>query len=686
MKLCLNMIVKNEAKRITRALESAVQFIDSYVITDTGSTDETGKVITEYFRAHQIPGIIHHAPFKDWSQARNAALITARSMQRRFGWDYALLMDADMQLVMKDFPKFKAMLAGGLSYDMEQRAGSLHYGNRRLISAKATGLYKGVTHEYLDVHSSGLVPPDVAYFHDHADGANRPEKYKRDIALLLGGIAAEPNNERYFYYLAQSYRDAGDLANAKLWYKKRVDAGGWAEEQWSAQVKLAGVFKDEGNEAEFIRNMLIAYNMRPSRAETLYELANYFRNDREIGGVKYPAKQNVAALFAEVGMTIPRTTDLLFVDDHVYESGLKEEFTITGFYNEQKRSKAFKVASDLSLMPGPYPSGREVARSNLYWYLPKLADVCPSFVSKRIPFEPPENWIALNPSVTNHGPDDRLYCNVRTVNYRIDDQGRYLIRATDGTANDSNPINTRNFLLDMGFDPMTDTKPSAVELLPPGNMPCEFKPVIGLEDSRLFSADGQLWTSSTVRQIHWDGNCEQLLAPIERRMGGTFYGQWKRMLPANRVTEKNWAPIGLRPDDHREFLFMHRPGVTINDNGVIVHNTPSGLTNDIISGGSQLIGFGPGYLALVHTAHQLPNSPCRYYYHRWAVYDAADFKLIALSLPFVFDDKQIEFAAGLARHPTKKGTLVISYGSRDAEARIATINEVEIARHIWSPK
>lgn len=679
-KLCLNMIVKNEAARITRALDSVSQFIDCYAIADTGSTDGTEKTIKKYFDDRFIPGIVTHAPFKNWSQARNAALLAARAMQRRYGWDYAILMDADMSLVMNDFDKFHRALAGGLAYDMEQRAGSLHYANRRLVSVKATGLYRGVTHEYLDIDSSGLIGPSIAYFDDHADGANRPEKFKRDIALLLGGVAAEPNNERYFYYLAQSYRDAGDLPNAKLWYQKRIDAGGWAEEQWSAQVNLAHCFRDEGNEAEFIRNMLLAYNMRPSRAEPMYDLAHYFRMKDN--------RQNIAALFAEQGLTIPRTNDLLFVNDHVYTSGLKEEYTITGFYNEQKRARAFQVASDLSLQPGPYPSGREVARANMFWYLPKLGEVCPSFTSKRIPFEPPENWTALNPSVTNHGTDDRLWCVVRTVNYRINEHGQYLIKSNDGTANDSNPINTRNWLLDMGMDPMTDTKPDANEILNPTNMPCEFKPVIGFEDMRLFSAQGALWTSSTVRQIHPDGNCEQVLAKLTRRMGGTMIenADWKRMLPKARETEKNWAPIGVRPDYHSQFLWMHRPGVTINDDGEIVHNNPTGLTNDILSGGSQLIGFGPGYIALIHTAHQLPNSPCRYYYHRWAVYEPKEFKLVALSLPFVFDDKQIEFAAGLARHPTKKGTMVISYGSRDAEARIATIDEQEVARFIWAPK
>ena len=54
--LCLNMIVKNESKIITRLFDSDSSIIDSYCICDTGSTDDTIKIITEYFEKKNIPG------------------------------------------------------------------------------------------------------------------------------------------------------------------------------------------------------------------------------------------------------------------------------------------------------------------------------------------------------------------------------------------------------------------------------------------------------------------------------------------------------------------------------------------------------------------------------------------------------------------------------------------------------
>ena len=42
--LCLNMIVKNESKIITRLFDSVIKIIDCYCICDTGSTDNTKEI------------------------------------------------------------------------------------------------------------------------------------------------------------------------------------------------------------------------------------------------------------------------------------------------------------------------------------------------------------------------------------------------------------------------------------------------------------------------------------------------------------------------------------------------------------------------------------------------------------------------------------------------------------------
>jgi len=64
--ICLNMIVKNESKIITRMLESVSSIIDCYCICDTGSTDDTLEVISTFFKNKNIPGKIVIEPFKNF--------------------------------------------------------------------------------------------------------------------------------------------------------------------------------------------------------------------------------------------------------------------------------------------------------------------------------------------------------------------------------------------------------------------------------------------------------------------------------------------------------------------------------------------------------------------------------------------------------------------------------------------
>jgi len=66
--ICLNMIVKNESHIILETLENILSTlkIDYWVISDTGSTDNTPQLIKEFFQSRNIPGELKHDPWKDF--------------------------------------------------------------------------------------------------------------------------------------------------------------------------------------------------------------------------------------------------------------------------------------------------------------------------------------------------------------------------------------------------------------------------------------------------------------------------------------------------------------------------------------------------------------------------------------------------------------------------------------------
>src|SRR3978361_61262 len=88
MRICLNMIVKNESRVIERCLRSAKPFIDSWAISDTGSTDGTQQIIRDIMS--DLPGELIERPWVDFATNRNEAL----ALSQKHG-DYALVIDAD---------------------------------------------------------------------------------------------------------------------------------------------------------------------------------------------------------------------------------------------------------------------------------------------------------------------------------------------------------------------------------------------------------------------------------------------------------------------------------------------------------------------------------------------------------------------------------------------------------------
>ena len=97
------------------------------------------------------------------------------------------------------------------------------------------------------------------------------DKFERDIRLLLEGLKQEPENHRYWFYLAQSYRDAGRTAKAAKAYAKRAEMGGWDEEAWNARLQEARCLRSSETTAGFcVRRSRPSISARnaPSRSTT----------------------------------------------------------------------------------------------------------------------------------------------------------------------------------------------------------------------------------------------------------------------------------------------------------------------------------------------------------------------------------------------------------------------------------
>lgn len=634
-------------------LSAIAPHISCWVIGDTGSTDETPEFIRSFFAERNLPGELHSFPFVNFEQARNEAL--ERAYTSGLSYDYLLLADADMELVVED-ADFRSKLEAS-SYMLLQRAG-ISYWNTRLVRRDTGARYSGVTHECLVVPAGGQQLHGV-WYKDHASGANRVDKFARDIRLLSEALEQDPENQRYWYYLAQSYRDAGRAREAAEAYAKRAAMGGWDEEAWNARLQEARCLRSLGDEGGFLRAAVAAFNQRPHRAEPLYDLARFYRER---------GMNDAGVLFAEAGLAVKRPEhDILFIEDYIYPTGLLEEYSICANYSTDpgRKGRGFAACNWLALSRDVPQGAHDLARSNLYYYLQPASAKLPSFTARPVGFTPPEGFNPLNPSIARWG--DQIVMIQRTGNWIVTDDGHYHVP-------DGSPARTRNFLLHL--DPRLGIS-SAVEILPPTDWPkALFRHVLGFEDCRLFAWRGQLWCSSTVRELNPAGWCQQVLARIDCQADQCRLTDWRVLGDAGEPTrhEKNWMPYVA--SDALRFIYSCDPVRIVDESGRPLLEVPSPIVAEQFRGGSQAIAFDGGWLTLIHEVNFHGNK--RTYQHRFVWFDAA-LALRGVSHRFIFHQQGIEFAAGMAWHPDNT-RLLISYGAGDREAWLATVEANDVRR------
>ena len=266
-RICLNMIVKNEEKIICRLLESVLPLIDTYCICDTGSTDNTIQVIHDFCKKNGImDGVIEEHPFRDFAYSRNKALDMCKS---RNDIDYILLVDADMKLEIeiKDVSYWKSQLKNDAYYILQGNDG-FYYKNVRMIKNRNEFSYWGVTHEYMqcpDDTQYGSIQKDIFFIHDIGDGGSKENKFMRDIQLLKQGLIDNPNNDRYTFYLANSYLDVGQYQGAIDTYMKRIEIGGWKEEVWQSYYSIGKAYEALGKMEQAIHYWMEGYQYFPER-------------------------------------------------------------------------------------------------------------------------------------------------------------------------------------------------------------------------------------------------------------------------------------------------------------------------------------------------------------------------------------------------------------------------------------
>lgn len=343
MKTILNMIVKNESHIIQRCLSSVRKLIDGWLIVDTGSTDGTQETIRRTLA--DLPGELIDRPWIDFETNRNEALELAKGRG-----DYLLLMDADDYLKISDGFRLPELICDG--YLISQKTDDAYarsFNYLLLIKSALPWVWKGSLHEeLLCPKASRFERLENIVHHCTKDGARSrdPKKLFKDLDLLERAHKQEPDNSRTVQFLGFTHEAVGQYKPALSYFKKRLTMGGWDEELFYAQYKVAELERKLGLEPKlFLKSYGKAHQMRPWRAEPLFGIADYAIEEQNFSLGYLASKEAILLPFP--------STDSIAVESRVYESGALLQFVKCSFqmgrYHECLEAlKRLKTASGLS--------------------------------------------------------------------------------------------------------------------------------------------------------------------------------------------------------------------------------------------------------------------------------------------------------------------------------------------------
>src|SRR5262249_50310455 len=156
------------------------------------------------------------------------------------------VMDADDTLA--GTPDFAGLDAD--VYLLRYNLGSDVYWRPQLFRDGLRMRWEGVVHEYTVWDDPYVCVHLEGEYHIAARtvGARSqdPLKYAHDRDLLLAEVERNPEDARSVFYLAQSCFDLArtrgqlyDFVDARKWYERRVEMGGWDEEVFFSMVRVA---------------------------------------------------------------------------------------------------------------------------------------------------------------------------------------------------------------------------------------------------------------------------------------------------------------------------------------------------------------------------------------------------------------------------------------------------------------
>ena len=281
-KICLVAIVKNSGDILKECLRSFLPFVDSYCISDTGSTDHTLDLIHTECQFKQ--GYVFSEPFIDFSYNRNRVLEEA---EKNCPSDYYLMVDDSYVISKEEGEKLVSYLEKNSHhfYNVYIKNDDTIYKSGKLTT---NGLrYKYAIHEVVDSEHVITIPVTIQEKVIPEHLLRTKERLLFDVIHLRKDLERYPNDTRVIFYLARTLYNVEEYKEAELLFNQRIQMNPLNHDFFNSMIYLA-IMKEKVFVATYSTDELASkwkelaelyvsiHNTFPTHAEPLYYAAHLY--------------------------------------------------------------------------------------------------------------------------------------------------------------------------------------------------------------------------------------------------------------------------------------------------------------------------------------------------------------------------------------------------------------------------
>ena len=217
-------MVKNGGQQFADMLKENMQYIDTWTILDTGSTDNTIDIITQTLVPFK-KGSLYQEPFINFRDSRNRLIELAGNACK-----YLIMLD-DTYVLKGNLKTFLNEVRGdqfGNSFTVYIKSDDVEYGSNRILKSICNLRYKYKIHEVIQDNDNinVVVPINICTIHDGRFEYMEKRTMDRktlDLQLLQEEIDEDPNNPRSYYYMGQTYNLLEKYDLAFNYFMQRAD-------------------------------------------------------------------------------------------------------------------------------------------------------------------------------------------------------------------------------------------------------------------------------------------------------------------------------------------------------------------------------------------------------------------------------------------------------------------------------